>query len=124
MTTNAKTLNQALEGVIGDTLVITVTLYKSGALYSPTVTAAEFNIKTAVTDADSAALITKTLGAGTIVVSTSTVTVTVAAANWATAGIVATATYVWALKLQEAAGTITTVAGGTLEMTLTPVVAL
>lgn len=108
---------------IGDTVVLTIALYKDGAAYSPTVSAAEFNLKDALDDADSAALISKTLGAG-VAVSTSTATVTIAAANWASAGITASATLFWALKLTESSGTVTTVAAGTMTVQRTAVLAI
>ncbi len=107
---------------IGDTVVITIPLYQDGAAWSPTVSAAEFNLKSALSDADSAALITKTLGSG-VTVSGSTATVTIASANWATAGITDSAVYYWALKIEESGPIVTTVAGGTMAVTRTAVLA-
>ncbi len=107
---------------IGDTVILSFALVKDGAAYSPTVSAAEFNLKDALDDADSAALISKTLGAG-VVVSSSTTTVTIAAANWATASITTSQTLFWALKLTESSGTVTTIAAGTMTVQRTAVLA-
>jgi hypothetical protein len=119
-------LNQTL-GVrpriaIGDTVTITVALYQDGAAWAPTVTAAEFNLKENIDDADADALITKSLGSG-VTVSGSTATVTIASANWATAGITESGTYYWALKIEESGPIVTTVAAGTMLVKRTAVLA-
>lgn len=108
---------------LGNTVVITVALSKNGAAYSPTVTAAEWQLKDQLADSDAESHMTKTLGAG-IVVAGSTATVTISPANWAGGGITETGVWFWALALQESDGTVTTVAAGTLLITRTAVVAI
>lgn len=108
---------------LGDTVVIEVDIYKDGVLYSPTVTAAEWQLKDQLADSDAESHMTKTLGSG-VLVSGSQATVTITAANWAGGQITETGVWLWALKLQEASGTITTVAAGTLAITRTAVVSL
>lgn len=105
---------------IGETLALSIALTKDGAAYSPTVSAAEFNIKASLDDDDDDALISKTLGSG-VQVSSSTATVTVDAGDWATAGITSSGTYHYALKLVESSGTTTVVCAGTLTVQRTAV---
>lgn len=105
----------------GDTHVLTFGLTEDGAAVEPTVSSAEFNLKTALTVADASSTVQKTLGSG-IAVSGSTVTVTIAASD--TSSLTADTTYFWALKIKESDNTVTTVAAGTITFRATAALAL
>jgi len=103
---------------LGDTVPIVLSLKRNGVAYSPTVSDAIALFKANITDADSAALISKTLADG-IVVSGSTVTVTITPGDQV--AFSATTTLHWAVRLLETNGADTTIADGTIQLTRLPV---
>jgi hypothetical protein len=120
MTATNQVLGDDGSVALGDTHVLTFPITKDGAAYSPTVSAATFLAKTAVTDADAAAVITRTLGTGIAIV-TSTATVTITPANQS--ALTATTTLYWALKIRESNGVESTLADGMLLLSRKAVVA-
>lgn len=103
---------------LGDTIPIVLSLKRNGVAYSPTVVDAIALFKNASSDADGAALITKTLADG-INVTGSTVTVTMTPADQAQ--FTATKTLYWAIRLLETSGADTTIADGSIQLTRLPV---
>ena len=96
---------------LGDTHVLSATLYRDGGVVSPTVSSASFVVRATITS--TAALISKVYGAG-VAVSTSTITVTL---NPSDQTGLAAGTYVFGLELVESDGRTTTVSAGTITFT-------
>lgn len=102
---------------LGDEFVITLPLLQAdGTPWTPLVTAAKFLVKTALDDADAAALISKILGAGAIAVVGSTATVRITQADQA--GITASGTFYWSLRLTDTTLGPVTPAAGTIKLVL------
>lgn len=108
-------LGAAGDVVLGDTLELTITLTKNGTPYEPTCSAMEATFKLKLTDSDANALVTKTMGAG-VVINGSTVTVTVPPSDLTS--LSKTTTLYWSVRIEETSGVITTVADGSVTLTL------
>jgi hypothetical protein len=103
---------------LGDTVPISLTVYRAGALYSPTVTDAVMLFKLNQNDADSAAIARKTLADG-ITASGSTIVGTLAPTDQAS--LSQTTTLFWGCRIKESSGAETELASGTLVLTRQPV---
>jgi hypothetical protein len=103
---------------LGDAFLITLTIYKNGQVYVPTVTDAIALFKRDPNDSDAAAVITKRLGSG-ITVNGSTATIAIASTDQT--AFSQTTTLWWACRILESNGDDTTIARGLLTLALASV---